>query len=326
MGGVFSTLMRKIKNGEFVITGEIEPEKTTNIGEILEAAAKLKGYVVAVNITDNPQGFAYMSGLLPSFLIQEVVGLEVIYQVTCRDRNRLAIFSDLLAAGSVGIRNILALTGDHVVLGDVPQGKPVFDLDAAQLVWMIRRMVDEGVDPAGNPIDNPPKFHVGVAANPNANPLEPEILKLERKVSVGAEFVQTQVVYDIEVAKRFLDDVSYLKVPIIIGICPLKSVKMAKWLDEKCPGISIPKDLMEELIRAKERGGKQAIWEVNIEYFGDFIRELRRTTRAAGVHVMAVGMEELIPPIIERAGLVKEAIDWRTYIVNKISKVILPQK
>ncbi|HDI01439.1 MAG TPA: methylenetetrahydrofolate reductase, partial [Candidatus Bathyarchaeota archaeon] len=182
---VYSALMKNIRAGRFVYTGEAEPHKTTDISDIIEAFKALKGWVIAINVTDNPTAYAYMSSLAASYLIQRGTGIEAIYQITCRDRNRLAITADLLGAYALGIRNVLALTGDHPSVGDNPQAKPVFDLDSSTLVYLIRRMVDDGVDLAGNKIEHPPKFHVGIAANPNAEPIEPELLKIERKVEIG---------------------------------------------------------------------------------------------------------------------------------------------
>lgn len=293
-----SNFMRDLTEKSFVFTGEVEPKKTTSLERVIEAAKVLKGYVSAINVTDNPAGLAHMNSLVPSYIIQERVGIEAIYQVTCRDRNRLAIFSDLLAAYALGIRNILALTGDHTSFGDMPEAKPVFDLDSQQLVYMIRKMVDEGTDLNGNPIENPPKFHVGVAASPAATPLEPELLKLERKVKLGAEFVQTQAVFDIQIAKNFLKESSHLNIPILIGIAPLKSIKMAKWMKKNLPGIIIPEEYMEKLEKSES---KEEIFEVNVEYFSGMIKELRKTTHARGVHIMAIGYEHIVPEIIRRS-------------------------
>jgi methylenetetrahydrofolate reductase (NADPH) len=315
---IYSSLLLNLSNKIFTVTGEIEPLKTGSINEIVQTALTLKGNVTAVNITDNPQAFAYMSGLFPSYFIQIEIGLEAIYQLTCRDRNRLGLVSDLLAASAAGIRNVLALTGDHTSLGDNPSAKPVFDLDSVQLTKMMRSMVDQGIDPNGNTIEKPPMLHVGVAANPNANPIEAEIIKLEKKVGVGAEFVQTQVVYEIERAKEFLKDTSYLNIPTLIGICPLKSVKMAKWFDKECPGISIPPELIERLSVAKEKRGKAGVIEENIEIFGEFLKELKKTTNASGSHIMAVGFEWIIPRILERAGL-KGAFDWRSLVERQLT-------
>ncbi len=297
---VFSKLMRSLAERRFTITSEVEPTKTASLEGVIEAARTLKNRVTAVNITDCPAGLAYMSPLVPAIVIQREVGLEVVYQVTCRDRNRIAIFGDLLAASAAGIRNILALTGDHPALGDLPKTKPVFDLDSQQLVYMIRKMVDEGVDLAGNRIEPPPKFHVGVAAAPAAEPLEPEIIKLERKVKIGAEFVQTQAVYDIEIAKRFLGETRHLDIPILIGVCPPRSYGMAKWMVANLPGIVIPDELMERFRRAEARG-KEALFQENVEIFSELVRELRRTTEVAGVHIMAPGYEGVVPEVVRRA-------------------------
>jgi len=299
----YSDLMKSIQSGRFAFTGELEPVKTTSLHEVLEGAKVLKDHVIAVNVTDNPTAFAYMNALVPSYMIQKEVGLEAVYQMTVRDRNRLALISDVLAAGALGIRNILALTGDHVTVGDNPQAKPVFDLDSATFVYMLRKMVDEGVDLGGNKIHEPPKFNVGIAANPNADPLEPEILKIERKVRLGADFVQTQAVYDVELAKRFMDAMSYLDIPVLIGIAPFKSLGMMEWMVKFVPGIVVPEEIQIRLKQAKERGGKEAVYKENIEIFGNLIRSLRTSTKAAGIHIMAIGFEWIVPKIIERSGV-----------------------
>lgn len=299
---VYSKLGESLKAGKWTWTGEIEPEKTTDLEEVLHVAKLLAGSVVAANVTDNPQSFGCMNSLVPSYLIQREAGLEAIWQVTCRDRNRLGLLSDILAAGNLGIKNILALTGDHTASGDTPQSMPVFDLDSAQLVYMIKKINEEGKDLAENEIENPPKFHIGVAGAPGAVPLEPEVLKIERKIKVGGEFIQTQVVYDMEIAKTFLDAVKYLNVPTLIGICPLKSYKMAKWMDEFCPGILVPPELLDQLKEIKElpkdqRREKTDKW--NLEFFEDWLKELKSTTNAAGCHIMAVGFEYIVADIVK---------------------------
>jgi methylenetetrahydrofolate reductase (NADPH) len=298
MAEIYSNLMKDISVGKFVFTGELEPLKTTSLHEIIEGAKILKDHVVAVNITDNPTSFAYMNALIPSYIIQKE-GVEAVYQVTTRDRNRIALISDLLAAGAIGIKNILALTGDHTSVGDNPQAKPVFDLDSATLVYLIKKMVDEGVDLNENKIDEPPKFHVGIAGNPNADPLEPEILKIKRKVELGADFVQTQCVYDIDVAKRFMEAISPLKIPVLIGIAPFKSIAMMNFMIKFVPGIFVPDDFQQTLKKAKEKGGKEGVYEENIKIFSNFIQEVKKTTSAAGIHVMAIGFEWIVPKIIE---------------------------
>ena len=302
-----SELLKRCYEGRFTFTGEIEPGKTADLTNVIEAGRLYKGIVAAVNITDCPMASAYMNSLVPSYVVQREVGIETIYQVTCRDRNRVAIFADLLAAGALGIVNILALTGDRTTHGDFPEAKPVFDLDSVSLINMIRKMTDEGKDLSGNEIEKPPEFHVGAVSDPCADPIEPEILKIEKKVNAGAEFIQTQVVYDIEIAKRFLNNVEHLKIPVLVGIFPLKSSKAASWISKYCPGVSIPVELMDKLHRTEKIRDKNLqeshYKEINIEYFGDFVCELKKTTNAAGCHIMAAGYEEIAKHIAEASGI-----------------------
>ncbi|MHA1937709.1 MAG: methylenetetrahydrofolate reductase, partial [Candidatus Thorarchaeota archaeon] len=203
----FSDLVKDIKAGKFVLTGELEPEKVTSIDEVLASARAMKPYVIAANVTDNPLAYAYMNSLIPSWKIQEEVGLEAVYQMTIRDRNRLAIVSDVLAASYLGIKNILALSGDHTVLGDNRGANSVYDIDSAQFVYLLHKMIDEGVDLAGNEIHGKVEINVGIAGNPNANPMMPEVLKIGRKAKLGTDFIQTQTMFDIEKTKEFLKEV-----------------------------------------------------------------------------------------------------------------------
>ncbi|MCJ7632258.1 methylenetetrahydrofolate reductase [Candidatus Bathyarchaeota archaeon] len=298
-----SDLGSQLEAKEFTFTGELEPMKTTNLTHVIEAAKKQKGYVIACNVTDNPQSYAFLSGLATSYLVQEKTGMETIYQLTCRDRNRMALFSDILGAGALGIRNILALTGDHTTLGDTPQAKPVFDLDSVQLIHMIRRAVDDGVDLNGNPIESPPCLYIGAGTNPNAKPIEPELIKFQKKALAGADFFQTQVVFEIETAKRFLDEVRKSNVPVLVGIFPLKSYAIAEYFDKNVPGVRVPKELFEKLARAREiedkAKRKEKCREINLDYFGGFIEELKQTTSAAGCHIMSVGYEEILPQLVK---------------------------
>ena len=298
----YSELVRQISEGKFVFTGELEPIKTTNLHEVLEGAKTLKGHVVAINITDNPTSFGYMNALVPSYMIQREVGVEAVYQMTTRDRNRLALLSDVLAAGALGIKNILVLTGDHTTVGDTPESKPVFDLDSATFTYMMRKVIDEGVDLKGNKIEDPPRINIGIAAAPNADPLEAELLKIERKVKLGVDFIQTQCVYSVEQAKRFADAAAHLKTPILFGVAPFKSMGMMKWMIKFVPGIKVPEDVEQRLRTAKEKS-KEAFLEENIEIFGALLRDIRKETSAAGIHMMAVGYEWVVPRIIERSGI-----------------------
>ncbi|HIE13837.1 TPA: 5,10-methylenetetrahydrofolate reductase [Candidatus Bathyarchaeota archaeon] len=274
-----------------------------DLKEVIESTLRMKGYVIACNVTDNPQSFAYISSLAAAYIVQKETGVETIYQLTCRDRNRLALTSDLLGAAALGIKNVLALTGDHSTLGDMPQAKPVFDLDSVQLIRMIRTMVDQGVDVSGNEIEKPPKFHVGAGANPNAQPLKPEIIKFAKKVEAGAEFFQTQVVFDIETVKRFFDEIKGYNVAVLIGIFPLRSYGVAKYFDKTVPGVRVPEELMDALAKAKKisdkKKRKEKYNEINLEYFTSLLKEIKRTTSAAGCHLMSVGYEEIIPSLVE---------------------------
>ncbi len=293
---VYSELMKSLKSGKFTITGEIDPPKGANRDKIIKQAKELKPYVVAANVTDNPLGIVFMGTLAVCAIMQNEVGLEAIYQVTCRDRNRIALQSDILGASALGIKNILALTGDHPKLGDHPQAKPVFDLDSVQLVRMIRRLRDEGKDLAGNELDVPPKVHIGVGISPGLDPLELEIIKFEKKVEAGAEFAQTQVVYDTKILEKLKDATSHLDIPILVGVAPLKSLKMAKFMQANVPGIRIPKEIMERLERAKD------VKEESINITAELIREIKEM-KFAGVHIMPVGMDEYVGEMIRRANI-----------------------
>jgi methylenetetrahydrofolate reductase (NADPH) len=299
----YSKLVKDIRAGKFVLTGELEPEKVTDLEEVLSSAKAMKPYVVAANVTDNPLAYAYMNSLVPSYFVQKETGLETVYQMTIRDRNRLALVSDVLAASYLGIRNILAISGDHTVLGDNKGGLPVYDLDSAQFVYLLHKMIDEGVDLAGNEIHGKVEINVGIAANPNADPLMPEVLKIGRKTRLGADFIQTQTMFDIEKTKTFLREVEKYNCPVLIGIFPLKSFGIADFFDKNIPGVSVPPDLLAAMKKAKEEPDKerrsQLYDEVNLEFFSPFIKEIRKTTKAAGIHVMAVLYERIFSPLLE---------------------------
>ncbi len=299
----FSNLVKDLRAGKFVLTGELEPEKVTSLDEVLESARAMKSYVVAANVTDNPLAYAYMNSLIPSWKVQEEVGLETVYQMTIRDRNRLAIVSDVLAAQYLGIKNILTLSGDHTVLGDNKGARSVYDLDSAQFTYLLHKMIDEGVDLSGNEIHGKIEINVGIAANPNAYPLMPEILKVGRKTKLGADFIQTQTMFDIEKTKTFLKEMDKYKCPVLVGIFPLKGYGIADFFDKYIPGVSVPPDLLADMKKAKAEPDKarrkEKYDEVNLEYFGPFIKEIKKTTNAAGIHVMAVLYERIFDPLLE---------------------------
>ncbi len=318
----FSNLIRELKAGRFVFTGELEPHKSTGLSSLVERARTLKatGRVAAANVTDNPQSVGTMSSLVASYIIQRDSGLETVYQLRTADRNRLALVSDILGAAALGLRNILALTGDHTMLGDTAGAMPVFDLDSTQLVDLIHTMVHEGRDLWGNEIQGlrPPQLNVGVAANPNVEPIEPEIIKLERKMGVGAEFVQTQIVFDIQIALDFLNQTKNLGVPILIGIFPPKSYGQAKFFDEHVPGVIVPKELLKSLKEFKKindkRKRREKIDEYNISFFTSFIQEIRKNSACRGCHIMAVEYAPVITRIMERTAPVITRIMERTAV------------
>ena len=299
----YSQLVKDIRAGKFVLTGELEPEKVTGIEEILVSAKAMKPYVVAANVTDNPLAYAYMNSLIPCWAVQEKVGLETVYQMTVRDRNRLALTSDVLAAAYLGIRNILAISGDHTVLGDNKGAASVYDVDSAQFVYLLHRMIDEGVDVAGNEIHGKVEINVGIAGNPNADPLMPEVLKIGRKTKLGADFIQTQTMFDIDKTKEFLKEVDKYKCPVLVGVFPLKSYGIADFFYRFIPGVSVPSELLANMKKAKEEPDKakrsQLYDEVNLEFFKPFIKEIHKTTNAAGIHVMAVMYERIFEPLLE---------------------------
>ncbi|MHA1105060.1 MAG: methylenetetrahydrofolate reductase [Promethearchaeota archaeon] len=303
----YSQLCKAIEAGHFVFTGELEPKKILDLSEIIHSAKEMKktGRIVAANVTDGPQGDAYMSSLVPSYKIQEEAGIEAVWQVTVRDRNRVALFGDVLSGAILGLKNILTLTGDHTALGDHKRGQAVYDIDSTQFCEMLSTMIDKGTDYEGNEIEGGKiEMNFGCVANPNSNPREPEIFKVGRKVEQGVDFIQTQTAFDIDDAKDFLKDLEQYNVPVLLGLFPLKSHGIAWYFDNFIPGVSVPKDLLKSLKKAEKdnKGNKPgkyaAIDKINIEFFKPFIAEIKKTTKAAGIHCMAVEYERLFAPLL----------------------------
>ena len=261
--------------------------------------------IVAANVTDGPQGDAYMASLVPSYKIQEEAGIEAVWQVTVRDRNRVALFGDVVAGAVLGLKNILTLTGDHTSLGDHKKARAVYDIDSTQFCEMLSIMIDEGTDYEGNELKGGKiEMNFGCVANPNSNPREPEILKVGRKVDRGVDFIQTQTAFDIDDAKDFLKELEQYNVPVLLGLFPLKSHGIAWYFDNYIPGVSVPKDLLKALKKAeKENKGNKpgkyaAIDKINIDFFKPFIAEIKKSTKAAGIHCMAVEYERLFAPLL----------------------------
>ena len=302
----FSNLLKTIREGKFVFTGELEPEKDFDLKHVLNSAEEMKktGKIIAANVTDGPQGDAYTCSMVPCYLVQEKVGLEAIWQMTVRDRNRIALFGDILGGSILGLKNLLALTGDHSALGDHQNARAVYDLDSTQLIELVSKMVDDGTDLEGNEIKGgKPQINVGCAANPNSNPREPEILKVGRKVEVGADFIQTQTSFDVDDAKEFLKELERYNIPVLLGLFPIKNYGIAWYFNEYIPGVSVPKDFLNALKKTKKIKDKTekyaTIDKINLDFYEPFIKEIKKTTKAAGIHCMAVHYERLFGPLLK---------------------------
>jgi methylenetetrahydrofolate reductase (NADPH) len=300
---IFSKLGQAIANGEFVLTGELEPEKTCDLSHLVEEAKEMAPYVVAANVTDSPLGIVTINSLAASYIVQRDSGLESIWQLTVRDVNKLGIVGMMMGAQALGIHNVLSLTGDHPNMGDMPESKPVFDLDSATLVKLVRELVDKG-SINGKPIEYPPKIHVGAAANPNADPMEAEIIKIGRKAEAGTEFIQTQVVYDLDRTIEFLEGIKKYNVPVLLGIFPMKSYAIAKGFDDFVPGVSVPPEILAKWKGIKtditdKKQQNQAYDNANFEFFKPFISELKKKKLLAGIHCMAVHYPRIFPKLVE---------------------------
>jgi 5,10-methylenetetrahydrofolate reductase len=282
-----------LKSGKFAITAEIGPPKGVDIHEMLEDAELMRGKVDAINVTDQQSSVMSLGSLAVSRLLKEK-GLEPVFQMTCRDRNRIALQSDLLSAYVLGIENVLCLTGDFVALGDHPQAKGVFDLDSVSLLLTARQM-ESGKDLAGNELKGAPHFCLGACVTPVADPLEPQIIKMEKKVKAGAQFFQTQAVYEPEKFEEFMKAVAYLNVPVLMGIVLLHSASMARFMNKNVAGVHVPDNLITEMEKAENRARK------SIEIAARLIKEMRPMCQ--GVHIMTVGSEKKVPQVLDAAGL-----------------------
>jgi 5,10-methylenetetrahydrofolate reductase len=285
---------------KFVITSEIGPPKGWQVQHLIEEAKKyLKDKVDAINVTDN-QSSVMRFGSLGMCILLKQNGFEPIYQITCRDRNRLALQSDILTAAAFGIENLLLLTGDHTVLGDHKDAKPVFDLDSVSLIYTVKRLI-EGYDLAGNKLEGePPSFCIGAVVSPEAEPLDPQLFKMEKKILAGAEFFQTQLVFNLEKFIKFIDIVrkNFGKIPILAGITILKSVAMAKYMNENVAGVNVPEHLIEELKRDDK---KTKSGQTGIEISAKIIKEIKNYCE--GIHIMPLGWYHKIGDLLSLAGL-----------------------
>ena len=279
----------------FVVSAEVGPPKGTDIVELLEHIDLCKDKVDALNVTDNQSSVMRISSLAICRLILDHGG-EPILQLTCRDRNRLALQSELLSASVLGIKNVLCLTGDSITVGDHPQGKPVFDLDSVQLVQALLEL-NNGHDMVGSVLKGATDLFPGAVVTPEADPFEPQWLKFQKKVKAGAKFIQTQAIYDLDNFKRFMERARQFDVKIMAGVVLLVSAGMAKYMNKNVPGIFVPDDLIAEMATAEKGKGT----EIGIQIAGRMIRQLREENICDGVHIMAIGKEGRVPDILKAA-------------------------
>jgi 5,10-methylenetetrahydrofolate reductase len=292
-----SKFQEVLNSGKFVVTCEIGPPKGTNLDKMQHHIDLLKYRVDALNVTDHQSSVMRFPSLGGCLAIKERGG-EPILQMTCRDRNRMALQADLLFAYARGVRNVLCLTGDAVVIGDHKGAKGVFDLDSVQLLRAIRQL-ETGEDLGGNKLDGAVEFCAGAVVCPEADPIEPQLIKFEKKVEAGAEFFQTQGVYDLEKFAKFMEFARQFPVKILAGIILLTSVGMAKYMNANIPGICVPQYLIDELAAA----GKGRALRKGIEIAGRMIATIKKERLCDGVHIMAIGREELVLEILEAAGI-----------------------
>ena len=298
-----SLLKTVLENGRFAITAEMAPPKGCDFSKAVETAALLKGKVHGINVTDMQSACLKASSLGLCIRLKQA-GVEPILQITGRDRNRMAIMADVLSAASFGIDTVLALTGDHPVVGDCKNTKPVYDLDSVGILKMLSKMEQTGCDCGGNPLSGgAPALFKGAAVTPVYEPMILQINKLRQKVDSGARYIQTQGIFELESLKRFLDavDKADIRVPVMAGIIPLKTAGMAKFMNQNVPGIAVPQDQIDRLAEAKANGENPGL--LGIDMAAQLIARIREENLCAGVHIMAIGAEKNVPVILEKAGI-----------------------
>ena len=297
-----SNLEKVLSAGKFAVTGELGPPRGGNADAIKEKAQHLKGMVDAVNITDNQTAVVRMASWAASVLLMKE-GLEPNYQMVCRDRNRIAMQSDILGAHALGIRNMLCLSGDHQLFGDHPKSKKVFDIDSIQLISMAKKMRDEGKFLNGEELTEAPKMFVGAAANPFGEPYEYRVHRLAKKIAAGADFIQTQCIYNMERFREWIKQANDMglteKIYILAGVTPMKALGMARYMQKNVPGMDVPDWVIKRLQGVEKK--KQA--SEGIAICCEQIEEFKEMKGVAGIHLMAIEWEERVPEIVEQAKL-----------------------
>jgi methylenetetrahydrofolate reductase (NADPH) len=297
-----SRLKKVLNGGHFAVTAECGPPKGADPEVIKSKGKVLRSYVDSINVTDNQTGVVRLCSLAACALLKEE-GLDPVLQMVTRDRNRIALQSDVLGASALGIRNILCLSGDHQSFGNQPQAKGVFDIDSIQLIQTVRRMRDQGEIIGGDKLSDPPRLFVGAVANPFADPFKYRVTRLAKKVDAGAEFVQTQCVYNLDRFKEWMGLVKEYglekEVYILAGITPLKSARMAEYMAKQVAGMDVPESLIERMkaVPAKEQRAE------GIKIAVETIQALKEMDGVSGVHIMAIEWEDVVPELVEKAGL-----------------------
>lgn len=295
-----SKLKQKIEAGRFIVTCELTPPKGTDLGALLDKADSLHNHVDAFNLTESHAARMAMDPTAVAHLLLDR-DIEPIVQMTSRDKNRIAIQACMLGAAALGVRNLVFMGGDPPKNGDHPDAKPVFDLFASQLLDAVSAL-QSGVDFSGNKLNGTPEFCVGAVFNPGSAKPDIEIENLHRKIDAGASFLQTQAVYDVGEFARFLDRTGGISVPVLAGVIPIKSVRMAQYMNERVPGITVPDHLIQDI--SDQGDDKDRIAQTSIRIASDTLRELRDVSD--GVHLMAIGWEDKIPAILDSAGVASD--------------------
>lgn len=297
-----SNLEKVLEDGKFAVTAEIGPPQSANPEPLIHHAKMLKGYAEAFNLTDNQTAVVRLSSIAAAAIVMKE-GIEPVIQMTCRDRNRIALQSDLLGASAIGVRNVLCLTGDHQTFGNEKSAKSVFDFDSISELYTFDKLRTEGLQSGGYKIEDPPKVYLGCAENPFATPYEFRGMRLSKKVNAGADFVQTQAIFDMDMFETWMDDVRSRgldkKIHILAGVIPMKTAGAARYMKNKVPGMIVPNSIIDRMKNAsdpKEEGIKLCVEQ---------IETLKNIKGVHGVHIMAVMWEEIVPRIVETAGLIQ---------------------
>lgn len=302
--GHVSELERRLKAGEFVVTAEISPPLSVNTDRLQKNINVLKNYATALNFTDNASAIPRMSSVACSKIALEL-GTEPVMQISAREKTRIGLQSDVIGASALGIRNFLCLTGDSMMMSPAPKGRmDIVDVDSIQMLWILRRLRDEAKYLDGREIKTPPQYFLGAAATPFASNMKFQALREQKKVNAGAQFFQTNVVFDADDLDNWLNEITKRnildKVYILIGISPLRSLKMARYMNDKIPGIFVPQKIMQRMETADQKGNAE---EEGIQIALELVEKIKTKQGVNGIHIMSVGWEEAVPRIVEESGL-----------------------